>query len=187
MAKQNNNAKTRFIIFIIASVLLLFAGFIPTLAKMVAKTPPVSNNFEPGKIVIQAQTDGEYTTAINTTQSDVGAYIRAAIVVNYQDYNDNSIYHEGAIEGVDYDVIPSSDWIKGSDGFYYYVKPVAVGESTTVLPQISRNILPGDDNKQKYQLVSTYVFAGVQSNVDVAVTTAWGVTLDQSGNIITVP
>ena len=186
MAKQNN-AKTRFIIFIIASVLLLFAGFVPSLAKMVAKTPPVTNNFEPGKIVIQAQTDGEYTTALNTTQSDVSAYIRVAIVVNYQDYNDNSIYHEGAVEGVDYTVLPANNWIKGSDGFYYYTKPVAIGESTTVLPQISRNILPGDDNKQKYKLVSTYVFTGIQANVSVAITSTWGVTLDQNGNIISVP
>lgn len=186
MAKQNKTVNTKVIILIITAVLLLVAGFVPTLAKMVTKSSSVSNSFQPGKIVLEANTDGEYTTITNTTQSDVGAYIRVAIVVNYQDYNDNSIYHEGALEGVDYTIIDTADWIKGADGFYYYTKPVAIGQTTTVLPQISRNLLSDNTHKQEYKLVSTYVFAGVQSNTTDAVENSWNATLDQNGNIVSV-
>lgn len=45
----------------------------------------------------------------------------------YQDYTSGGTYY-GTFEG-----LPGDDWKKGSDGYYYYTKPVASGATTTSL------------------------------------------------------
>ena len=179
MAKSFMKISKKAIIFICSFIVVVVAGFASTYAVLTSKTDPVSNKFYEGKIVLY-QTE---TTVTNTTESDVAVYIRVAIVVNYQDKSDNTIFHEGAVEGIDYTILDAADWLRGNDGFYYYTKPVKIGETTSALPDISRNLLPEDDHKHEYIMVTTYVAVGIQANVTAPVIDKWNVTVDESGKI----
>lgn len=182
MAKTISQISKKAIILICSVILIVVAGFASTVAIIIDQTDSISNSFTEGKIVL-SQTE---TTVTNTTESDVSVYIRVAIVVNYQDKTDNTIFHEGAIEGIDYTVMNAENWVKGTDGFYYYTLPVDIGETTTALPVVSRNLLPGEEHKHEYTMVSTYVAVGIQANVTSAVEDKWGVTVGADGVIIAV-
>mgnify|MGYP003296814324 CR=1 FL=1 len=98
-----------------------------------------------------------------------------------------NVYHEGAVESQDYNVSTASDWLKGGDGFYYYTKPIAPGYSSTAFPTVTAIDLDASNPKLNYNLVTTYVTAGVQASPTEVVNLAWGVTLDANGNITAVP
>ena len=75
-------------------------------------------------------------------------YIRVALVGNWADADGKiCINHDSAL----LTFTLGTDWAKGSDGFYYYKKPVAVGGKTTDL--LGSNIeLIMDKDGCSYQL-----------------------------------
>ena len=188
MARIIKSHSTKAIIILVSIITVLVTGLSTTLAVIVQRTESITNTFTPGKIVL-SQTE---TAVTNTAESDVAVYVRLAIVVNYQDDNGN-VYHEGAIEedGVvkdpDYRITTTSDWLKGGDGFYYYTKPIAPGYSSTAFPTVAAITLDASNPKLNYNLVTTYVTAGVQASPTEVVNLAWGVSLDANGNITAVP
>jgi hypothetical protein len=181
VARIIKSLSTKAIIILVSIITVLVTGISSTLAVIVQRTESITNTFTPGKIVL-AQTE---TAVTNTAESDVAVYVRLAIVVNYQDDNGN-VYHEGAIEK-DYNVSTTADWLKGGDGFYYYTKPIAPGYSSTAFPTVAAITLDASNPKLNYNLVTTYVTAGVQASPTEVVNLAWGVTLDANGNITAVP
>lgn len=182
MARLFNNLSKKAIVLIFSITILVVAGLSSTLAVLVFKTPPINNSFEAGKIVL-TQTD---TTITNSEESNVAVYIRVAIVVNYQDKTDNSIFHEGAVEGVDYTVLDAQNWIRSADGFYYYAIPLQIGDTTSPLPLVSRNLLNEEEHKHEYAMVSSYVAVAIQANKTEAVVDTWGVSVDENGIIVAV-
>ena len=165
----------------IAVVAMLFVSFASTLALIIVKTNELVNTFQAGEINITVNDD-----ATITNSSEVPVYVRVAVVVNYQDNNGN-VYHEAAVENTDYRITSTNAWIKGSDGFYYYTKPVnATNGATSALPTVTTLAIGNNSSKLNYKLVTTYVATGIQGSPTSAVVSAWGVTLDANGNITAV-
>ena len=106
-------------------------------AYLAASTPTVTNVFEPGKVPPEIDEDLEGNVKKNVTVKNMGnvdAYIRAKIVVTWQDDQGN-VYPVMPV-GTDYTIAYGDAWTKESDGFWYYngkVGAVAPNNETEVL------------------------------------------------------
>lgn len=120
----------------LALVLTLTAG--GTLAYLVSNTGAVTNTFTPAKpkIEIVEKFDGEVKKEITVKNTgDINVYVRVMLVASYQD--------AAGVCGTHADKVPSSvlpdsdynntDWVKGSDGYYYYRTALASGATTNNL------------------------------------------------------
>lgn len=101
-----------------------------TLAFLVTSDGPVTNTFTPSQVTTYV--DEDVTTVPGTKQNvriqntgDTTAYIRAAVVITWQDENGN-VLGELPAEETDYTITYNLDsgWKKGADGFYYWTAPV---------------------------------------------------------------
>lgn len=111
-----------------------------TLAYIVADSGPVKNTFTPSEVTTTVDEDvsnGVKTSVRIKNTGDTTAYIRAAVVITWQDKNGN-ILGEKPVEDTDYDidyanvVEPGANrWIKGADGFYYWTSPVLSEDETS--------------------------------------------------------
>lgn len=118
-------------------VLLLTAAIGGTLAYLATSTQKVENVFTPADVtsavVEPSWTDGKTTKSNVTIQNtgDVSAFIRAAIVVTWQDENGNVLSVKPRLE-TDYTLEIGSSWTKDGD-YYYYNAAVAAGAQTANL------------------------------------------------------
>ena len=128
--KRNRNRKAALVSVALAGVLAIGG----TLAYLTTYTTPVENTFTPSKVTTAVDENCEGNVKKNVAIENTGdttAYIRAAVVVTWQDSNGN-VYGEKPVSdddnAVDYDYVItydlSSGWVKGADGFYYWTKPV---------------------------------------------------------------
>lgn len=165
--------KTLCVLLCLCLMLALAAGGV--YAWITSGTHTVTSVVTPAAVstAVQADDAGENVRVQNT--GGVTAYIRAAVVVNLLDAQGN--ISAGMPEpGVDYTITYADDgWTRGGDGFYYYVYPVAAGESTPSLIQTC-TALRSDCGVQAQVLAE-----GVQSVPAAAVTQAWGAAIDASG------
>lgn len=119
-------------------VLLLTAAIGGTLAYLATSTQKVENVFTPADVtsavVEPSWTDGQKTKSNVTIQNtgDVSAFIRAAIVVTWQDASGNVLSVKPSL-GSDYTLTIGSSWTKANDGYYYYNAAVAAGAQTANL------------------------------------------------------
>jgi hypothetical protein len=158
-----------------------------TIAFLVTKTAELINSFTVANVLVTVNNDATVTVS---QDSDSDAYIRVAVVVNFQDQLGN-IHGVGAVKGTNYTLNENlgTDWIKGNDGYYYYKNPVAIGASTSALPVTATMINPLPQGavdptaNGKYKLTVTYIASGVQASPRNAVEDVWNVTL--TGNQIT--
>lgn len=184
MGKYSKKTATALICLIVVATIATSA----TLAFIVVKTAQLINQFQAGEIHVTVNSAAATFTV--DEDSDVSAYVRVAIVVNYQDAL-GSIYRVGAEKDLHYQLnenLNGTNWIKGSDGYYYYKSPVAAGNTTQALPVTvtSLSLPQGAEDPTgggKYKLAVTYVATAVQASPTSAVVEAWDVTL--SGDQIT--
>lgn len=103
-----------------------------TLAYLIAQSGEVENVFEPTEVtceVTEESFDGTVKSGVRIKNNgDVSAYIRAAIVVTWQDAAGN-VHGEAPVKDRDYELTIGSDW-KLSGNYYYYKNAVAVNDST---------------------------------------------------------
>lgn len=163
-----------------------------SLAFLVDTDGPVTNVFNPSKVTTKVIEDlngkkKENVKIMNTGDTD--AYIRATVVVTWQD-KDGNVY--GAVpKTTDYtlNIIttdqekPDGKWTKGADGFYYWSKPVAPNVTTNILIAecyVNEGVVPPSG----YNLAVEIIGSGVQSkgmgtdsegNPAKPVVLAWGV------------
>ncbi len=109
-----------------------------TVAYLVADSDEVVNKFTPSEVTTEVTEDTTNDVKTNVqikNTGDTDAYIRAAVVVTWQDEKGN-VYGQAPAED-DYKItwqgINDGNWQKGPDGFYYHLSPVADGERTNVL------------------------------------------------------
>lgn len=132
-------------VLLTASVILLLVAIIGgTIAFIFDVTDPVTNTFDiveiPNEVVeeFNGQTKSNVSIKNLNTQGEP-AYIRAAVVVTWAqvDANGNAtgvVYSTVPVEGTDYTITwGNGDWTQGSDGYWYYTKPVASNAQTTNL------------------------------------------------------
>ena len=125
------------IALLVSLILVLSVTIGVSLAYLVATTGPVQNTFTPSSVTTEV--DEEFENFVDTVKTDVSikntgdidAFIRAAVVVTWQD-KDGNVYGTAPVEGTDYEISynlgdPTNSegkWILGSDGFYYWTKLV---------------------------------------------------------------
>ena len=132
--RRANRKKASFLLTSLILLLTLFIG--GTTAFLIAKEDPVTNTFKPSKVATDVHETFDYKVKKNVkiyNSGDTTAYIRAAIVVTWQDAAGN-VYPATPRSGLDYTMdMGSSDWSLHTDGFYYYKYPVEPGQKTNNL------------------------------------------------------
>ena len=116
--------------------------------------------------------DGSYTIA-NTSATNIVTYIRATVIVNWQD-GDGNIWAIPPVEGTDYS-ISADNCDKLTDGYYYYKGPRDKNEGfgITVTPK---------STKDGYTLHVQILAESIQCVPGSAAMDAWGATYNSATN-----
>ncbi|MDD5902260.1 MAG: hypothetical protein PUC58_02725 [Oscillospiraceae bacterium] len=166
-SRARRTAKSSALIIALALILVLAVG--GTVAYIFTQTGPVINTFTPteAKITVDEEISGNQKTSITVENISTGVpvYIRVALVANMIDEDGNVT---GAADVPMF--TPGDNWILGNDGYYYYTKPVPVGQSTGSLLETAMTL---DENMQVVVLADA-----IQAEPTTAVTQAWGVTVE---------
>lgn len=175
---------------LVAILVLLCCAVAGTVAFLIDSTGPVKNTFEPSHVTTYVdekfeEKDGKLTKSDVRIQNtgDINAYIRVAVIVNWADASGN-VYGEKPVEGTDYTIsynktvqADGGQWIEGSDGYWYYTKPVA--PSTEDNPQYTGVLIkscePAGQAPAGYDLQVTILADGIQSKPDKVVKEVWKV------------
>ena len=168
------------IVTLICVLLMVCVGVGSTLAYLLAQTPPLENTFTP--VFLTCETEGSVKTGASVKNTgDIDGYIRVAVVCSWVSETDNTVHASAAVEGTDYTATWNTDtWIKGTDGFYYYVSPVKAGASTDVLVSGFTRI---SEPPKGYTLTVQLHATAIQAEPSSAVASAWDVTVLENGNI----
>lgn len=182
--KRNINGR-KGLITVAALVLILCAAVGGTLAWMTAQTEPVVNTFTVGQV------DTDITENIATIQKkdiyvkntgDMEAYVRAAVAMTWVDSEGEPV-GSAALPALPMSL--GNNWVLGSDGHYYYTKPVAA-ESSTDTP-IFTDAITEPEPPDGCHLQVTILAEAIQSTPADAVIDAWGpVTSVGSDGVLTV-
>lgn len=160
---------------LILSLCLIFALAVgTTFALLKANTDPVTNTFTAAKskITIEEKTDNGIKSEIYVkNEGTATSYVRVKLVMNWVDGNGNVVSGNNLPKVT---LKEGSDWFLGTDGIYYYTKPVARNCQTS-------NLLDGNPIKQPegapdgYHLEVTVLAESIQAAPSTAVEGAWAV------------
>ena len=168
-------------VLLIAVILLISTAVGSTVAFLATKTEPVENSFEYADVSCEVMqdrdTDGSIVQVKNT--GTISAYIRAAVVANWIDVDENIA--ASVPEGYSYDLTCSSgSWVQGTDGFFYYLLPVAPG-ALTEGNFLTCTVTCHED--PEYTLSVEVLAEAIQSTPASAVNEAWNVAVDGDGKL----
>ena len=181
-------SKRKRIIALLVGVILL-AGTAGTLAWL-SVTGVLVNQFGIGSVTpsVQETLNGKVKSDVKAKNTGTApAYIRAAVDISWQDQDGARLWDEPKEEPkgeADYEIAWSVadasgansayNWVKASDGFYYWTSPVAPGAETGVL--INRvTELKATEGRNLVVDISTQA---VQATPDEAVHDAWGCSVE---------
>lgn len=168
-------------------VLLMSLGIGATLAWLTDTTKDVENVFTPAAVPPEIEetkpedNDNVKENVKVKNQGNVSAYIRAAIVVTWQDDNGN-VAPELPVLNTDYTMTlaTGTNWSqKQADGYYYYLEPVAAQGTTDVLIDEAEPIAPNGDYHLVVEILTqTIQSEGVDSKGNKPIELAWGVDIE---------
>lgn len=181
-------SKRKRIIALLVGVILL-AGTAGTLTWL-SVTGVLVNQFGIGSVTpsVQETLNGKVKSDVKAKNTGTApAYIRAAVDIYWQDQDGARLWDEPKEEPkgeADYEIAWSVadasgansayNWVKASDGFYYWTSPVAPGAETGVL--INRvTELKATEGRNLVVDISTQA---VQATPDEAVRDAWGCSVE---------
>lgn len=181
-------SKRKRIIALLVGVILL-AGTAGTLAWL-SVTGVLVNQFGIGSVTpsVRETLNGKVKSDVKAKNTGTApAYIRAAVDIYWQDQDGARMWDEPKEEPkgeADYEIAWSVadasgansayNWVKASDGFYYWTSPVAPGAETGVL--INRvTELKATEGRNLVVDISTQA---VQATPDEAVHDAWGCSVE---------
>lgn len=168
---------------LVVSILLVLTVVIGgTLAYLVTHTGSVKNSFTPAEVTCSVnetfKNNVKSEVSIENT-GDTNAYIRAAIIVTWQDEKGNIAAQP--VKDTDYSITlkykgngddNNSNWLRGSDEYYYYSQPVVVDTCTDIL--IGKcELVDGVTAPDGYHLCVEIIADAVQSEPAQAVIDAW--------------
>ena len=171
------------LILLVSLVMLLTVAVGGTLAYLTASTDPLPNIFTTSGVPISVQEDPFDGTVKNNVKiqndGNTDAYIRAAVVVTWQD-SEGNVYAVKPEAGVDYQITfpTGTGWVYlTADGFYYYTASVASNNQTGVLLTNCKPLksAPADGYTLCVEIVAESVQAKGVDNGVKAVVKAWGV------------
>ena len=172
---------------LVSLLLLLGIAIGSTVAYLATRTAEKKNTFTPSKVSSQVTEHFDGTTKSDvavTNTGDVDAYLRATVNITWrQDQNtaDQTVTAKVPQEGVDYTINYSgTGWVQVTDGYWYYLTPVAPGASTGELIE-SCTQLDTAEVPTGYHLSVEIIASAIQSVPAKAVSEAWGVTITETG------
>lgn len=183
---RKHSARKRLSLLPVALVVL--AGMLvgSTIAYLVSHTDPIMNTFTSAEVATTINEEfrekiiKEDVTVTNT--GDVDAFIRAAVVVTWQNES-GEVYPTAPVRGEDYTVkYPGNGWVEHGD-YYYYTSPVKPKGDTKVL--LTDCSYYKDAAPEGYTLHVEILASAIQSEPIKAVEEAWGVTI-ANGNVTSV-
>lgn len=162
-------------VLFMAIIMLIGAVVGSTIAYLITNTGSVENQFTYAGVSCEVTEKFENNTKEHVQVKNTGstdAYIRATYVVNWLDADGNIV--TSVPDGYSYNLTenPNNNWKKGNDGYFYYLSPVAPGEST---PGSLLNCTVIYPENPKYKLSVEILATAIQSTPAKAVTEAWGV------------
>lgn len=183
---------------LLVSLLLILSVTVGgTLAFLLTRSGPVENTFTPSTVTtsVVEDFDGNVKKEVQIKNTgDTAAYIRAAVIITWQD-GDGNVYGQKPAEGTDYtitwfddDVDTANDyWKQAADGFYYWTKPVAATDSTGYLIMECKPV--ADKAPAGYSLCVEILGSGIQSQPTTVVTTEWdsgvgGIKVENGVNLL---
>ena len=147
-----------------------------TVAYLVTQVTPITNTFTPSQVTcaVTEDFDGTVKRNVNVTNTgDTDAYIRVKLVT-YR-VNDNGDHIGGTASVPDF--TPGTNWVKHSDGYYYYTLPVKPNERPTAALIESIELTgPYNDADGGKQVIEVMAEA-IQSSPAKAVGESWNVTI----------
>lgn len=191
-------SKTKLITTLVSFLMIGAAAISSTVAFLYTSDDAITNVFIPSQVKTEVVEDIENQPNVKEdvkikNTGDTAAWIRAAVVVTWQDAAGN-VYGQMPTDE-DYTIVfnlqdqndPDGKWEKANDGFYYWSKPVPVNENTGVLitscsPKNHNGITVGSgENAVTYYLTVEILGSGIQTfqgvtDYKTAWNTAMGVT-----------
>lgn len=173
--KRSRRRSGKSIALLVSLLLLITVTVGGTIAFLMDSDGPLHNVFNPSEVTTQVEETINDTTKSNVkikNTGDTDAWIRAAVVVTWQD-KDGNVYGQKPVVGTDYNAwTPGKDWEIGDDGFYYYTKPVAADTSTETA--LIEKISPlRDAPADGYYLTVEIIGSGIQSKPASVFNTEW--------------
>lgn len=169
---------------LILSLCLIFALAVgTTFALLKANTDPVKNTFTAAKSDIEINEDvtgGQKNSIVVKNTGTAVSYVRVKLVMNWVDNTTGNIVSGDNLPNVTLN--SDKSWFLGTDGIYYYKKPVAAnnGETTNLLkdPITQQNAPKG------CRLEVTVLAESIQAAPSAAVKGAWkAVKVGSDGNL----
>lgn len=157
-----------------------------TLAWLSAYTQPVKNTFVMGHIDPEVEESFHPDQGVKsdirvTNHGNVPAYVRVALVFTWREGaesgqnpgNTGTIVGGTPVEGTDYTFSLGQNWVKGSDGYYYYKSSVAPDGTT---PDSLGEVCVQDTSEmaKQYNLDVQVIADSIQASPETAVTSQWG-------------
>ena len=182
---KSNRISGKVLVVAVALLFLVTAGVGGTLAFIIDKTDPVQNTFTPATVECEVY---EYFNGIRKENvrvkntSNVDVYLRAAIVVNWRDA-DNNIYGKQPVNGIDYTMqlnLNTGGWRKNpDDGYYYLVHPVTPDYTTA--PLIISCEPVASKVPEGCRLSVEIIASAIQAQPISTAETVWGVRISDEG------
>ncbi len=181
MHKKIKNKIGRYSVVLLSLVLIVIATAGGTIAYLFATAGPVTNTFTiaPVEITIDEEFDGTAKSNVRIQNTgETKAYIRAKVLINWVDSNDNIVTsvpngYSYTIDWGDIDTT-TSKWKTGNDGFYYYTDEIPPTTYTEYLIDSATYIKPTEI--AEYFLKVDIIAQAIQSTPTDAIEESWGET-----------
>jgi len=160
------------VLLLVSLVLIGVMAVGGTVAVLVAQSDTLTNIFKSSTVSVSAsvlQANGGITASIKN-DGDIAAYVRAAIVVTWQNGN-GDVYGASVPGESDYTLSVSNEWQKSADGFYYCTTPVSANVTKSLIEGCAQTA--NAKAPEGYQLHVFVAAEGIQSVPAEAVTDAW--------------
>ena len=180
-------------VLVIAAALALVTAIGGTMAWLTTHSEGLTNTFTPAKI--EGEVKETFNSPFNTKNnvyiqntSDVPVYVRVALVPTWTKAEtvENVTKYVPVAEPVGNDDViidnqnwgsfvpaANSNWVKGTDGYYYYTTPVAAGATTN--PLFAEAIVKAGQTPAGCTMNLQVLLQMIQAEPDNAVESAWGV------------
>ena len=169
-------------IIILAGLLAL--GLISGTIAWLSSLSSATNSFTVGTVdVTVTESFDDYV------KSNVGAqnsgntpiYVRAAVIASLVNNTTGVVTGEEPVVGRDYSITygNSTNWQLGSDGYYYYLLPLASNATTDNLIDRAEQLIEYSDRSLHIEIATQ----AIQAEPSTAVAEAWGVTVNANGTI----
>lgn len=185
--------KIKLITLLVSFLMIGAAAISSTVAFLYVYDDPVVNKFIPSKVTTAVVEDIETNPGVKSdvkiaNTGDTTAWIRAAVVVTWQDAAGN-VYGQMPANtdytisfNLDEQTDPAGQWIEAGDGFYYWSQPVPVAGNTGVLiancTPIKKSITVSTGSSQvTYYLTVEILGSGIQTFQGI---TAWNAAWDKA-------